>query len=734
MKKLTLSLLVFFLTGLVLSTASSNPDLTVASAAAEPAAILSPALNNTVSSSSTNLVSVIVYFKDQVNPKAISGPNKTTRQKNLILALQSKANSTQSRILSLLTTRLVQGQQITFKPLWIQNAISVTAPGYLIYELAGYNEIGQIIPESTFQAPVRPSTTTVPGGVAPNINLINAPSLWNLGYNGQRIVIANLDTGVDYTHPDLAGGWRGGTNSWFDPYGQHPTIPTDLNGHGTWTTSIMVGGTGSGQSIGVAPQAKWIAAKIFNDSGVSTSTAIHQAYQWVLDPDNNPSTPDAPDLVNNSWTAGAIGCSLEFEPDLQSLVVAGITPVFAAGNFGPNASTGASPANNPSAFAVGYINNSNQLANESSRGPTSCGGASRIYPALVAPGYNVPVADLYGTYYTATGTSMSAPHVTGALALLLSAYPHLSVAEQELALTSSSFDLGTPGQDNNFGAGRLDILAAYNYLVNNPPPTPTPSNTLTPTATSTPSTTVAATPTPSPIPTATPSPTPTPTATATPTIVPTPTPIPTNIFSDGFETGNFNAWSSTQTDGGRLSVSTNAALVGTLGMNAFISSTVPIYLTDSSPNAETGYHARFYFSPNGVSLPTTAPQNIFVGRNAGGTTIFSVQLRFASGNYQVRANIRNNSNGLQSTAWSNIPNASQAIEIEWQAATASTPSGGLISLYLAGKLSKNLSGISNSNFKLEDVLLGPSSGITSGTSGSEYYDAFISNRSSYIGL
>ena len=126
-----------------------------------------------------------------------------------------------------------------------------------------------------------------------------------------------------------------------------------MNGHGTSAMGLIVGGAASGSAIGMAPGATWIAAKIFNDSGTGTMSAIHLAYQWMLDPDGNPATADAPNVVNNSWTLATPGCSTEFEPDLAALVAAGITPVFAAGNFGPGTSTDASPANNPDAFAVG---------------------------------------------------------------------------------------------------------------------------------------------------------------------------------------------------------------------------------------------------------------------------------------------------------------------------------------------------------------------------------------------
>jgi subtilisin family serine protease len=357
--------------------------------------------------------------------------------------------------------------------------------------------------------------------------------LWDQGFFGQGITIASLDSGISLSHPEIAARWRGGGNSWFDPYGQHPT-PIDLTGHGTQVMGIMVGADGSGSSIGVAPQAQWISAKIFNDQGSATATAIHQAFQWLLDPDGDPGTADAPQIVNNSWAFGGPGCNLEFQLDLQALLAANILPIFATGNFGPNASTNVSPANYPEALAVGAINNNNLIYGYSSRGPSACGEASGIYPEIVAPGVNVLTTDLGGFYTQATGTSLAAPHVAGALALLLNAYPSLSAAQQRAALINSAFDLGAVGPDNNYGYGRLNVLAAYQWLqsggsTSTPTPLPTATSTPLPAATSTPLPTATATATSTPLPTATATATstPLPTATATPLPTATSTPLPT---------------------------------------------------------------------------------------------------------------------------------------------------------------------------------------------------------------
>jgi hypothetical protein len=302
-----------------------------------------------------------------------------------------------------------------------------------------------------------------------NVAAVQAPALWEMGFTGQEVVVATLDTGVDPLHADLAGRWRGGSNSWFDPYLGTDT-PYDKDGHGTAVMGLLVGGDAGGTAIGVAPGARWIAAKIFNDATPSTATfsAIHQAYQWLLDPDGDPATDDAPAVVNNSWgLTGVNVCSTEFAADVAALRAAGILTVFSAGNAGPGPATSVSPANNPGSLAVGMVDQSFTIDPSSSRGPSACDGS--IYPELAAPGVAVKTADLTAgafplSYTTVTGTSFAAPQAAGVLALLLGAFPGKAPADLEAALFGSAADLGPPGPDNAYGHGLVDALAAFQLL------------------------------------------------------------------------------------------------------------------------------------------------------------------------------------------------------------------------------------------------------------------------------
>ena len=485
MKKKIRVLLIF----VFLATLLGEHQAAQASQFARATTKLAPAVQAEIDSLQTGeMLTVMVTLRQQADLARVNGADRAARQQGVIRALQAVANATQGPLSGLLKARQLQGLVQDFEPFWVVNGFSVTATSELINELAGNPDVLSITPDDLDIVPAAELPET-------NLSVINAPELWALGYTGQGVVVASMDSGVDATHPDLAARWRAGSNSWYDPYGQHAT-PADLTGHGTWTMGVMLGGDAGGSSIGVAPGAEWIAVKIFNDRNRSSTTKIHAGFQWLLDPDGDPGTADAPQVVNNSWTYANPGCYLDFEPDLQALRAAGILPVFAAGNGGPYTNSSYSPANNPSAFAVGATDNNDQIYAYSSRGPSSCGGSTGPFPDLVAPGVNILTSDLWAGYTNQTGTSLAAPHVAGGLAVLLSAYPDLNASDQENALVNSAADLGIAGPDDVYGYGRLDLLAAFNWLATAPTATPPPPS-----------------PTPTPAPTPTPTPTPVPVTT-----------------------------------------------------------------------------------------------------------------------------------------------------------------------------------------------------------------------------
>lgn len=425
------------------------------------AAAIGPALSEALQGNDD--VAFIVQFSERADLQSLpaNGIGRGVRLADLIITLRRQADSSQKNAINLLK----KGNARRIIQLWSINALAATAKPEVIQRLAALPQVESIKLDATLAAPSpEPSATTMPEW---NLDAVNVPGLWSDGLSGLGTVVAAMDTGVDVYHPDLADNWRGGTNSWYDPNGEHAT-PYDASGHGTQSLSVAVGGDAGGSAIGVAPAAQWIAVKIFNDAGVATLSGIHQGFQWLLDPDGDPVTVDAPDVVNNSWgfpgTAGE--CYAEFAQDIEVLKTAGIAVVFAAGNQGDGGSV--SPADNPDAFGIGAVDASYNVASFSSRGPSACDGG--FFPAAVAPGVGVRTADLTvgglfpDSYATLSGTSYAAPHVAGTMALLRQAHPDASPAQLEEAITAAATDIAATGVDNDSGYGLLDAVAARNWL------------------------------------------------------------------------------------------------------------------------------------------------------------------------------------------------------------------------------------------------------------------------------
>ncbi|MCF8062947.1 MAG: S8 family serine peptidase [Deltaproteobacteria bacterium] len=421
-------------------------------------------------------IPVIVTFSQEENGPHIRGRSRAA----LIRVLKQRHERAMFRSglkPSLLSERRKGAGR--FRPLWIMNGFAVEATPQRIETMSRRPRVQSIRLDEVIQAPA--TTMAVSSEPEWNLALVRAPEVWDLGYTGEGVVVACMDTGVDVDHPDLVGRWRGGTNSWFDANDPDfdPLVditPYDPDGHGTGVMGLMVGGDAGGSAVGMAPGAQWIAAKIFDSNGEALESEIHAAFQWLLDPDGDPDTDDAPDVVNHSWGfAEQYGQCIEssggisFQEDVQILREAGIRMAFSAGNQGPHPDTSVSPANYAEAFAVGAVDETPSVANFSSRGPSSCEGS--VYPEVAAPGdrvtfpYGIKTCDLNDgqpyPYVHATGTSLSAPHAAGAMALLLSAFPDLTPYQVELALKTSALDLGLEGPDNDSGHGLIDVLAAY---------------------------------------------------------------------------------------------------------------------------------------------------------------------------------------------------------------------------------------------------------------------------------
>lgn len=323
--------------------------------------------------------------------------------------------------------------------------------------------------------PPRPGARTNPlgGGVAKvwldrkvkptldqSVPLIGAPQAWAVGYDGTGVKVAILDTGIDETHPDLAGKIDQ-ARSFVDGV----TSPHDGHGHGTHVASIITGsGAASGGKYkGVAPGVTLEIGKVLDDSGSGSDSWVLAGMQWAV-------TTGAK-VVSMSLGAGPTDGTDPLSQAVDDLTAqTGVLFVIAAGNSGQFGSgTVSTPGTADAALTVAATDKADQLASFSSRGPRL---DSALKPDIAAPGVNIVAARAAGTnlgtpvgdfYTTLSGTSMATPHVSGAAAILAQEHPDWKAAQLKAALMSTSKDDGYTVYEQ--GAGRLDVARAVSQKV-----------------------------------------------------------------------------------------------------------------------------------------------------------------------------------------------------------------------------------------------------------------------------
>jgi subtilisin family serine protease len=300
-----------------------------------------------------------------------------------------------------------------------------------------------------------------------------------LSETGTNTNIAILDTGLDTSHRDFENilarvEYQESFVSADHGYTVTEEDINDLNGHGTHVAGIAAGsGSVNSMYLGVAPNAKLTILKIGSSLGQITSSGLLAAIETAI-----------------NRNADIISLSVGFfpsDPDnilslaVDKAVAKGVSVVIAAGNSGSNNGTTSTPASSRLSISVGAYDTQNKnVADFSSRGLSSDG---RIDPDIVAPGVNIiaplasnsvsdwsvrwfdPTPIFDSNYIGFSGTSMSAPVVAGAIALLLERYPDLNPMTIRTALTKTAKDLGNP--ENVQGAGLIDIQAAMNYIDSN---------------------------------------------------------------------------------------------------------------------------------------------------------------------------------------------------------------------------------------------------------------------------
>lgn len=265
---------------------------------------------------------------------------------------------------------------------------------------------------------------------------IGAGTVQSGGNKGTGIKVAVIDSGIDYTHPDLSASYAGGYD-----FVNNDADPKDDNGHGTHCAGTIAAAANGVGVVGVAPEARIYALKVLDSTGSGSFSNIIAALQWS---------------VNNGMrvTSNSYGSTSNPGTTVENAFIAaqnaGIINVAAAGNNGTTAGTENNvnyPGQYASCIAVAAVDSNNARASFSSTGPKV---------DICAPGVSINSTTMGGGYGAWSGTSMATPHVAGAVALALNA--GLAPADVRARLAATALDLGTAGKDTWYGAGLVQAV------------------------------------------------------------------------------------------------------------------------------------------------------------------------------------------------------------------------------------------------------------------------------------
>jgi len=451
----------------------------------------------------------IIAFNSSVNTNVIDKNLTKAKKAEAVYLILKEATSNQVNVKDYLTQ-----SNIKFHSFWVVNAVQASLTAQQIRDIAAFEEVKYI----HYNEPVLHISYRKDNGMSNNsaavvtwgIDTIKANAVWDMGYSGQNVIIGGQDTGYDFMHPAINDKYKGknldGTYNhnynWHDaiherhplndpmtlnPCGFNSMMPCDDGSHGTHTMGTMVGSVDDANTaIGVAPNAKWIACRNMDEGWGLPSTYIECWEFFIAPTDLNNQNPDftmAPHVVNNSWGCPPVeGCNVDnfalMQNVYQNVRNSGIVIVQSAGNDGNG---GCSTVMNPGAmydesFSVGSTDPNDTISTFSSRGPSTYSGHNK--PNVAAPGADVRSCTPGGGFANFWGTSMAGPHVSGLVALIISANPALAgrvedienIIEQTAKRITDNSQCGGANNgllipNNVYGWGRVNAKAAVELAV-----------------------------------------------------------------------------------------------------------------------------------------------------------------------------------------------------------------------------------------------------------------------------
>lgn len=443
------------------------------------------------------------FDRTQLCRQAEYYPTRAERRTYVVKELKAFTEASQYDLMVTLNELEQQGLVSSIQSLWSANALYFTATEEVIQTLAERPDIASITPVKQYQCIIPEATPklehqVVYDYIASSIRQVKADQVWELGNMGQGVVVAVVDTGVNYNHLDLADHlWDGGEefpNHGYDVY-NHDDDPMDDNGHGTHCAGIVCGDGTAWLATGAAPEATLMCIKSASEEGQCGAVNIVKGMEWAVEHEC--------DLI--SLSLGIAKAELADKELLrhtcEALLDAGIAVIAAAGNEGsatmmnicpiPNnirVPGGCPPPyldpdqmENPGGLScvicIGAVDENDTTATFTSHGPVTWQDTEFAdYPfdsinqeiGLIRPDVSAPGVMIWSLDYNhindydyRSGTSQATPCVAGIVALMLSQNPLLTPADICQILEETCVKL-TPNKSNLTGVGRVDALAAVN--------------------------------------------------------------------------------------------------------------------------------------------------------------------------------------------------------------------------------------------------------------------------------
>ena len=448
-------------------------------------------------------------FDTQKSTRQLQHLNKAQQREYVVNELQRVSQNGQKDVLK----DLEQGQKASMvndiKSFWIINAISAEMTEDMVWAIADRPDVKYVMKDvEIYIADGEENKTVLVGNNRAtnqwNVTKVNADDVWSLGYTGGGVVVAVIDTGVNYNHTDIANNmWEGGSeypsHGW--DFVNSDNDPMDDHGHGTHCAGTVSSYGTNGNQCGIAKDAKIMALKALAANGSGSATSSWAAIEFAVS--------HGADILSMSLGSKGTGGNGTYRTVMENVLSCGVVASVSAGNVGDDLSTYpipynvGSPGNCPSPWrnpdqtlnggraavvCVGSTTNTDDHSYFSSYGPSTWSSGSSISPysdypweensqtniGLIKPDIAAPGSDIlsldHGSntqYCTKSGTSMAAPCVAGVMALMLSVNPTLTPMEIDSIIETTAVACGgQTSKDNTFGAGRIDALAAINYMLN----------------------------------------------------------------------------------------------------------------------------------------------------------------------------------------------------------------------------------------------------------------------------